>query len=97
MRQAWRDGFLAKPPALTGPADAAPRDRYITKAEARLTIEAARVTPHVYVFAALAFWTGARKGSIQALKWDRVDFQQGVIDFQSQGASSPPSAAPSYR
>lgn len=86
LRKSWMDddGGLTKPPKLVGPADAAPRDRYMTKAEARKVL-AACVAPHVRVFIALAFFTGARKGSILSLTWDRVDFQTGMIDFGEPG------------
>lgn len=84
LRQAWKDGFLLKPPALEAPADSAPRDRFISKAEARKLLNACE-TPHVKLFLALAFTTGARKGSILALTWDRVNFNSGMIDFQEPG------------
>ncbi|GAN82043.1 tyrosine-type recombinase/integrase [Acidocella aminolytica] len=84
MRLAWKDGFLALPPNLTPPSDSSPRDRYLTKDEARALI-AACITPHVKVFLSLAIFTGARKGSILALTWDRVNFVTGMIDFQEPG------------
>ena len=84
LRRAWKDGYLARPPELEVPADSAPRDRYLTKVEARKLIDAA-VTEHVRVFVALAVQTGARKGSILSLTWDRVDFTTGIIDFQEPG------------
>lgn len=84
LRQAWNDGYLIKPPPLKAPADSARRERYLTKAEARAMIDAAE-TPHVKVFVALAIWTGARKGSILALTWERVYFSTGMIDFQEDG------------
>ena len=34
-RRAWKDGVLAKPSELEAPADSAPRDRDLTKAQAR--------------------------------------------------------------
>ena len=84
LRQAWKDGYLHKPPALEAPPDSAPRDRYLTKIEAKRLIDAC-VTPHVRVFVALAVSTGARKGSILALQWAGVDFENGMIDFQEPG------------
>ena len=84
LRLAWKDGYLTRPPTLTPPAEGAPRDRYLTKDEARRLIEAAE-TPHVRAFVALAVYTGARKGSILALTWDRVDFGTGMIEFQEPG------------
>ena len=85
LRQAWRDGFLLKPPVLDPPFDSAPRDRYLTKDEARRLIAAAAITPHVQLFVALAVTTGARKSSILALTWDRVNFQTRMVNFQEPG------------
>ena len=84
LRRAWKDGYLPRPPELEVPADSAPRDRYLTKDEARRLIGAA-VTEHVRLFVALAVQTGARKGSILALTWDRVDLRTRMIDFQEPG------------
>ena len=84
LRMAWKAGHLPKPPTLSPPADSAPRDRYLTKDEARRLL-AACVSPHVRVFLALALFTGARKGSILALTWDRVNFTNGIVDFQEPG------------
>lgn len=84
LRRAWKAGHLARPPALEPPADSAPRDRYLTKDEARRLLEAC-VAPHVKVFVALAIFTGARRASILALTWDRVDFRHGRVDFQEPG------------
>lgn len=84
LRQAWKDGHLIKPPPLEPPQDSAPRDRYLTKEEARRLLNAT-VTPHVRAFLAIALFTGARKGSILSLTWDRVNFATGMIDFQEPG------------
>ena len=84
LRLAWKDKFLTHPPTLTPPPEGAPRDRYLTKDEARRLIDAAE-TPHIRAFVALAFYTGARKGSILSLTWDRVFFATGMVDFQEPG------------
>jgi len=81
MRRVWKDGFLVRPPEIEPPRDSAPRDRYLTKAEARRLLDACD-TPHVRTFMAIAMYTGARKGSILALTWDRVHWETGMIDFQ---------------
>ncbi|TCS32073.1 tyrosine-type recombinase/integrase [Acidomonas methanolica] len=84
MRRVWKDGFLIRPPTIEPPRDSAPRDRYLTKIEAKRLLDACE-TPHVRLFVALAIYTGGRKGSILALTWDRVNFQTGMIDFQEPG------------
>ncbi|CAI9120239.1 site-specific integrase [Brytella acorum] len=81
MRRVWKDGFLVRPPEIEPPRDSTPRDRFLTKPEARRLLEACE-TAHVRTFMALAIYTGARKGSILALTWERVHWQTGMIDFQ---------------
>jgi len=84
LRRAWKDEFLVRPPEIEPPRDSAPRDRFLTKDEARKLLDACE-TPHVRTFMAIAIYTGARKGSILALTWDRVHWQTGLIDFQEPG------------
>jgi integrase len=85
LRRAWKDGYLVKPPELEAPPDSAPRDRYLTKAEAKRLVAASKQTPHVEVFTALAVYTGARKAAMLSLKWDQVDFITGMIDYNEPG------------
>ncbi|MFP2871835.1 tyrosine-type recombinase/integrase [Acetobacter tropicalis] len=84
LRRAWKDEFLVRPPEIEPPRDSAPRDRFLTKAEAKKLLDVCE-TPHVRTFMAIAIYTGARKGSILSLTWDRVNFQTGMIDFQEAG------------
>ncbi|AQS83969.1 hypothetical protein A0U92_03415 [Acetobacter aceti] len=84
LRHAWKNQRLDKPPVLEGPGASATRDRFITKAEARRLLDACE-TPHIRTFLCLAMFTGARKGSILSLTWDRVMFDLGRIDFQEPG------------
>lgn len=59
LRRAWKDKHLHHPPEIEAPRDSAPRDRYLTKDEARRLIDACE-TPHVKLFVALAIYTGAQ-------------------------------------
>jgi len=38
--------------------------------------------PRIYRWLALAYFTGARTEAIENLRWDQVDFENGVIDFR---------------
>jgi integrase len=84
LRLAHKRGRLASIPHIETPADSEPRDRYLTKEEARRLLAACK-TQHVRTFVALAVFTGARRGSILTLTWDRVDFASGMIDFREPG------------
>jgi integrase len=56
----------------------------LSKLEAKALLASCK-TPHVKTFVALAVYSGARKGSILALQWRQVDFENGMIDFQEPG------------
>lgn len=78
----WRYGEQA--PAIWIPPASKPRDRWLTKQEARTLVDATE-TPHIKVFLTLGLATGARGGAILDLTWDRVDFTHGTIDFRASG------------
>lgn len=64
------------------PGLAKPRDRYLTKPELeRLLCQV--TTSHVRLFIVLAVTTGARMSAILELKWDQVDFNHRIINFNS--------------
>jgi integrase len=55
-----------------------PKDRYLTKNEARRLSRAARRFPHVRAFIVLSLCTAARSSALLELTWDRVDLGRGV-------------------
>lgn len=78
----WRYGDNA--PKLWLPPASPPRDRWLTKPEARKLVDAAK-SPHVRLFLILGLATGARSNAILDLTWDRVDFLHGTIDYRPAG------------
>lgn len=77
-------------PKFPMPSAAAPKDVWITRDVAREILRLARLERRrrpptsykVYIFAAIAIFTGARKSAIQSLKWSDIDFDTGTIDFR---------------
>lgn len=63
------------------PSAPPPRDRYLTKDEARRLREACK-QPHVRLYVWLALATAARRGALLSLTWDRVDFERKQIDLR---------------
>lgn len=63
------------------PSSPPPRDRYLTKAEFRKLVDAARPTPHLYRFLLVAVATAARAGAVLDMKWDQVDFARRQINL----------------
>lgn len=84
LRACLRWHYGKEAPQITAPSPSKPRDRFLTK-EQRDRFLSAIETPHVKLFAILAFTTGARMGAILDLTWDRVDLKAGTIDFQPAG------------
>ncbi|WP_051531714.1 tyrosine-type recombinase/integrase [Sphingomonas sp. URHD0057] len=84
LRACLRWHYGKEAPIIVAPPPSKPRDRYLTKDEARL-LEQHIETPHVKLFVTLALATGARMGAILDLTWDRVDFDHGTIDFMPAG------------
>lgn len=56
-----------------------PKERYLSKAEVRTLLKAARKFPHVRSFIALSISTGARQSALLELTWDRVDMKRRMI------------------
>lgn len=84
LRACLRWHYAKDAPEITTPPPSKPRERYLSKDEAR-RVEDCIETPHVRLFFTLALATGARMGAILDLTWDRVDFQHGTIDFMPAG------------
>jgi integrase len=80
-------GPLPSVPFVTMPPKSEPRDRWLTREEARRLRHAARGTPHLYRFIVLGLLTGSRVGSILALKWDWIDFDRGIMRRREPGAA----------
>lgn len=62
------------------PTKPAPRDRRLTATESQRLLDAAKVE-HIKLAIALMLNTGARAGAVLDLKWDRVDFARGLIQY----------------
>lgn len=83
IRQAlnWNKITTARFEAPSAPP---PRDRYLTKPEARKLLDAC-VQPHVRLFIMLALQTAGRKSAVLGLTWDRVDFERERINLTVVG------------
>ena len=73
-------GWLVVPPYIELPPQPAPKNRWLTKDEADKLIKAATAA-HVKLFLILAIYTGARRGAILDLTWDRVSDDFKLINF----------------
>lgn len=78
---AWKRGRLAYRPYVALPAAGIARQRWLTPPEAQRLLRSCEGRVHLFVLLALA--TGARRGAILDLTWDRVDLRRGIIDFRA--------------
>lgn len=70
--------FLPSIPRLPSPA---PRSQFLTEAQIQKLLDAAESYPQVKTFVRIALMTGQRLEAILSLKWEQVDFQTGLVDF----------------
>jgi integrase len=70
--------LIAEAPDIERPAKPAPKDRYLTRDEARKMLDAANL-PHVRLAMHLMLATAARVSAVTSLTWDRVDMQRRLI------------------
>ncbi len=80
---AWgvENRWIAQAPIISNPVKAPPpRDRWITRDEARHLI-AACWEPHIRLFVILGLTTAARMGAILELKWAQIDLASRLVDY----------------
>lgn len=80
-------GHITKALTVEKPPKPPPRDRRLTRAEARRLLDAADF-PHVALAIALMLGTAARIGAILGLTWSRVDFERGEIAYADRADMS---------
>jgi len=69
---------------FTLPPKPPPRDRFMTKQEAGRFLSACKPY-HLRLAVRICLATGCRIGAALALKWDQVDFERKIIDFNEPG------------
>lgn len=80
-------GPLATVPVIALPPKPDPRDRFLTRPEARRLRKAAMRWPHLYRFIVIGLLTGSRSGAILALQWDWIDWNAGTMLRREPGES----------
>jgi integrase len=73
----WQDKNT--PATIEMPPAPPPRSRHLTRAQYRTLRDAARQTPHLYMFVVVAYTTAGRASAVLELTWDRVDLDAGMI------------------
>lgn len=78
LKWAEKKRLIDRAPDIERPSKPAPKERYLTRDEARRMIAAAS-TPHVRTAMHLMLATAARISAILELTWDRVDMDRRLI------------------
>lgn len=79
----WKARRIPTVPYIWMPDPADARDRWLTRKEAASLLSAARKGPwHLQWFIILSLYSGQRKQAVLNLTWDRVDLQNGKINWQ---------------
>lgn len=81
LRLAMRRGFINRLPDIEVPAKRPPREALLTRSQAQALLDEAK-HPYFRLYLLIAMTTGARKGAILGLTWDRVDLVRRRIDFR---------------
>jgi integrase len=82
LKLAEKRGWIEKTPHVELPPKSSPRDKFLTQEQGVNLLRSAH-RPHIKLFILVAMTTGARKGAVLDLTWDRVDMDGGVIDFHN--------------
>lgn len=82
LKWARKRGMIQIAPHIELPRMPPPRDRYLTRDEARRLLEAAQ-DPHIKLAILLMLTTAGRIGALLELRWDRVDLDRRVIKLAS--------------
>jgi integrase len=72
-------------PVVTLPPKSEPRDRWLTREEARRLRKAAMKWPHLYRFVIIGLMTGSRSGAIRGLQWSWIDLNARVMRRRAFG------------
>jgi len=81
---AVREDVINKVPHIEVPSQPAPKSRWLSREEVAALFGAV-TSRHMHLFLMLAVYTGARKGAILDLTWDRVSDDLRIINFNLPG------------
>lgn len=76
---------LNRMPRIVLPEKNEPRERWLTREEAKRLRRAAMKHKHLYRFVVLGLRTGSRSGVLLNLRWDQVDLKAGILTRKAAG------------
>lgn len=87
---AWaeKSRLILKAPYIELPQKPPPRERHLTRHEFNHLLDASE-THHLRLFLILAISTAARATALLELKWERIDFERGLVYLGQRNALHP--------
>ena len=88
INYAHKNGRLTRATAVELPKSSPPRDRWLTRQETAQLLRASRTEQarlYLPLFILVGIYTGRRKEAILSLRWPQVDFEGGLINFETPG------------
>jgi len=89
LRWSFKRGDIGFLPSIARLPSPPPRSKFLTDPQVEALKSASLDYPHVHLFIRIALMTGQRKEAILSLKWDQVDFQAGLVDFNDPSIPMP--------
>lgn len=81
LRWSFKQGDIDFLPAIERLPSPPPRSQFLTDAQVGKLLDASKPFPEVDAFIRIALMSGQRLEAILSLRWDQVDFQTGLVDF----------------
>jgi len=81
LRWSFKQGEIDFLPSISRLPSPPPRSKFLTEGQVKDLLNAAKSYPHVEAFTRIALMTGQRLEAILGLRWEQVDFQTGLVDF----------------
>jgi len=89
LRWAFKRGDIELLPSIARLPSPPPRSKFLTDQQVQDLKNASVDHPQVNLFIRIALMTGQRKEAILSLKWDQVDFEVGLVDFNDPSIYMP--------
>ena len=81
LRWSFKRGDIDFLPAIPRLPSPPPRSQFLSEAQVNSLVAACKPYPWMESFVRIALMTGQRREAIVSLRWDQVDFQTGLVDF----------------
>lgn len=89
LRWSFKRGDIGFLPSISRLPSPPPRSKFLTDQQVEDLKTASLEYPHVHLFIRIALMTGQRKEAILSLKWEQVDFEVGLVDFNDPSIPLP--------